>query len=101
MASLLRFPIIFLSCFVPFGFVTALNNTNSTWTHEVSAVVLDNEAAFGVCVYPRSVSINNEQEAQQMEFEANLFRAPTPSLAASSTTVPSSFRSSREPNYGS
>ncbi|KAK4693597.1 hypothetical protein P7C71_g3835, partial [Lecanoromycetidae sp. Uapishka_2] len=34
--------------------VNAINNTNATGTHPAPAVILDNEANFAVCVYPRS-----------------------------------------------
>jgi len=56
MASLLRVATVSLCCFAYLSCVSALNNTNSTGTHQVSAVVLDNSTAFGVCVYPTSVS---------------------------------------------
>lgn len=46
-----------LACgFACFVCVNALNNTNSTGSHQATAVVLDNEQNFAVCVYPRSVS---------------------------------------------
>ncbi|KAK0509156.1 hypothetical protein JMJ35_008527 [Cladonia borealis] len=54
MASSLRILSITLGLFAWLVCVKAFNNTNSTGTHHVTAVVLDNETAFGVCVYPRS-----------------------------------------------
>ena len=58
MASSLRILGIAFGLFACLICVNAFNNTNSTGTHEVTAVVLDNEATFGVCVYPRSVSLH-------------------------------------------
>ncbi len=37
--------------------VVALANNSSTGTFDTSAVILDNESSFGVCVYPTSVSM--------------------------------------------
>ena len=56
MAYRLRLLTILLCFLASSVCVTALNNTNSTGTHDATAVILDNEDSFGVCVYPRSVS---------------------------------------------
>lgn len=61
MASSLRILGIASGLFACLICVGAFNNTNSTGTHGVTAVVLDNEAAFAVCVYPRSVSLHEHQ----------------------------------------
>lgn len=52
MASIVTITLCCLACL---SCVHALNNSNSTGTHETSAVFLDNDSCFGVCVYPTSV----------------------------------------------
>ena len=65
MASSLRILGIAFGLFACLICVNAFNNTNSTGTHDVTAVVLDNEAAFGVCVYPRSVNLHKYKSAMK------------------------------------
>ena len=98
MASSLKFFTVILIFGALLGCTDALNNTNSTGTHEVSAVALDNHSAFGVCVYPRSVGIYRDTVIYQRQ--ADWSRAPTRSLVACSTTAPSSSPSSRAHTYG-
>jgi len=43
------------------------NTTNATGTSNVPAVVLDNEAAFAVCVYPTSASSSSSQNECRLE----------------------------------
>ena len=67
MASSLRILSIALGLFAWLVCVKAFNNTNSTGTHDVTAVVLDNETAFGVCVYPRSVSLHRHKSVKDIQ----------------------------------
>ncbi|KAL2042134.1 hypothetical protein N7G274_005322 [Stereocaulon virgatum] len=54
MAHSLRLLRVVLCLFTSLLCARALNNTKSTRTHDVTAVVLDNKATFGVCMYPTS-----------------------------------------------
>lgn len=49
--------------------VQTFNNTNSTGTSVVSAVALDNNASFAVCVYPASVSLPIKANSVEPERE--------------------------------
>ena len=79
----------------------ALNDENidpSTSTSAVSAVALNNTAAFGVCVYPTSVSL---QGLDHTLVHADRDRVHILSSIASSTTALSSSPSSHDHTSGS
>lgn len=61
MALSLRLLGIILFGFAYLACASASSNNNATGTHEVSAVALDNDAAFAVCVYPRSVCLARQR----------------------------------------
>ena len=56
---------IILCCLACLSCVHTLDNANSTGTHATSAVFLDNESSFGVCVYPTSVRIEAEFDGER------------------------------------